>query len=124
MGGSSIRTEETLVQDLALDALHGALRGLSARQRVMADNVANVETPEFLASTVDFEASLREAIAGGDPLRFDISSRHSLAPTTPNGNNVSLDEEMVGLIDTELRYQLATEGMNFKFRLLRTAMGR
>lgn len=112
------------MQDLALGALHGALRGLSARQRVMADNVANVETPEFLASQVDFEASLREAVASGDPLRFDVSSRHSLAGTNPNGNNVSLDDEMMGLVDTELRYQLAVEGMNFKFRTLRTAMGR
>jgi len=112
------------VQDLALGALHGALRGLSARQRVMADNVANVETPKFLASTVDFEASLRQAIAGGDPLDVQITSRHSLAPTNPNGNNVSLDEEMIGLVDTELRYQLAVEGMNFKYRLLRTSMGR
>ena len=51
------------MQDLALGALHGALRGLSARQRVMADNVANVETPKFLASQVDFEDSLREAIS-------------------------------------------------------------
>jgi len=112
------------VQDLALGALHSALRGLSARQRVMADNVANVETPEFLASKVDFEASLREAIASGDPARFETTSRHSLAPTTPNGNNVSLDDEMIGLIDTELRYQLAAEAMNYKFRLVRTAMGR
>lgn len=112
------------MQDLALGALHGALRGLSARQRVMADNVANVETPKFLATKVDFEASLRQAVATGDPLGVDISSRHSLGPTRPNGNNVSLDEEMLGLVDTELRYQLAVEGMNFKYRLLRTAMGR
>ena len=113
------------MQDLALGALHGALRGLSARQRVMADNVANVETPKFLASQVDFEDSLREAIAGGDPLRgLQVTSRHSLAPNGPNGNNVSLDEEMLGLVDTGLRYELAVEGMNAKFRLLRTAMGR
>lgn len=112
------------MQDLALGALHGALRGLSARQRVMADNVANVETPKFLATKVDFESSLRQAVAGGDPLRVDVTSRHSLDPTRPNGNNVSLDQEMLGLVDTELRYQLAVEGMNFKYRLLRTAMGR
>lgn len=113
------------MQDLALGALHGALRGLSARQRVMADNVANVETPKFLATKVDFEDSLRQAVAAGDPLgRIDISSRHSVAPTGPNGNNVSLDDEMLGLVDTGLRYQLAVEGMNAKYRLLRTAMGR
>lgn len=112
------------MQDLALGALHSALNGLTARQRVMADNVANVETPEFLASRVEFESSLREAIASGDPAEFDITSQHSLAPTTPNGNNVRLDEEMMGLAETELRYQLATEGINYKFRLLRTAMSR
>ncbi len=113
------------MQDLALGALHSALRGLTARQRVMADNVANVETPEFLASRVDFESSLREAVAAGDPLRStEISSRHSLAATNPNGNNVNLDEEMLGLVDTQLRYELAVEGMNYKYRLLRTSMGR
>ena len=112
------------MHDLALGALHSALRGLSARQRVLADNVANVETPEFMASRVDFESSLREAIAGGDPSSFEVSSRHSLAATNPNGNNVNLDDETLGLIDTEMRYQLAVEGMNYKYRLLRTAMGR
>jgi len=113
------------VQDLALGALHGALRGLSARQRAMADNVANVETPRFLASEVDFEDSLREALAGGDPLGgLEVSSRRSLAPTRPNGNNVSLDEEVLGLVETGLRYELAVEGVNAKFRLLRTAIGR
>ncbi len=112
------------MHDLALSALHSALRGLSARQRVLADNVANVETPEFMASRVDFESSLREAIAGGDPSSFEVTSRHSLSATNPNGNNVNLDDETLGLIDTEMRYQLAVEGMNYKYRLLRTAMGR
>ena len=30
------------------------LRGLSLRQRTIADNIANIETPRFLAGTVDF----------------------------------------------------------------------
>lgn len=112
------------MHDLALGALHSALRGLSARQRVQADNVANVETPEFLAGRVDFEASLRDAVRSGSPASFSVSSSRSMAPTGVNGNNVSLDEEMMGLIDTELRYELAVEGVNAKYRLLRTAMGR
>ena len=112
------------MHDLALGALHSALRGLSARQRVMADNVANVETPEFLATSVDFESSLREAVASGSMAGFEVTSSQSLAPTNPNGNNVQIDNELLGLNETELRYQLAVEGMNFKFRLLRTSMGR
>lgn len=112
------------MHDLALGALHSALRGLSARQRVLADNVANVETPQFLAGRVDFENSLRDAIAAGAPGSGRITDRRSLAPTRPNGNNVNLDEEMIALIDTELRYELAVEGVNAKYRVLRTAIGR
>ena len=44
--------------------IYAALNGLAARQRVIANNVANVETPGFIAGRVSFEDSLREAIAG------------------------------------------------------------
>lgn len=111
------------MHDLALGVLHSALRGLAARQRVLADNVANVETPMFLAGRVDFESSLREAIDDGNPSAARITDSRSLAPTNPNGNNVNLDEEMISLVDTELRYQLAVEGVNAKYRVLRTSIG-
>lgn len=111
------------MNDLAIDVLHVALRGLSARQRVHTDNIANIETPRFMAGRVDFEDSLRAAIADGDVARTGYTSRQSLAPTLPNGNNVNLNEESLALVDTELRYQLATQGLNSKFRVLRTAIG-
>ena len=38
-----------------------ALEGLVARQRTIADNVANVDTPEFKASRVSFETALKQA---------------------------------------------------------------
>jgi two-component system chemotaxis response regulator CheY len=41
--------------------LASALDGISARQNVIADNIANVDTPGFRASTIDFETSLRAA---------------------------------------------------------------
>jgi flagellar basal body rod protein FlgB len=40
------------------------------------------------------------------------------------GNNVNVDVETVNLVDVGLRYQLATESMNNKFRLLREGMRR
>ena len=111
------------MNDLASAAIHTALRGLATRQRTIADNVANVETPGFLAGRVDFEASLASAVAGGDPMVTLVSASRSTAGTLPNGNNVSLDQEVVSLTDTNMRYQLMIEAMNAKFRLLRTAMG-
>ena len=110
-----------LVNDLASGAIRVALRGLAARQRAIADNVANSETPGFRAGRVTFEDSLRAAVAAGDPTTADVARFRSTAPRGPNGNNVVLEEELVN--DTDLRYGLMVEAMSNKFRLLRTAIG-
>lgn len=108
--------------DPTMRTLQAAMGGLQARQRVIAQNIANVETPGYLAGRVAFEDSLREAIADGDPGAMEISTRPSLDATRMNGSNVNLDEENLELIDTGLRYQLMVEAMNAKFRLLRTSL--
>jgi flagellar basal-body rod protein FlgB len=112
------------VQDNTTSSLQAALRGLAARQRAHADNVANVETPGFKARTVDFEASLRTAMQAGNPELASVSTGRSEAPAGINGNNVDIDNEVIGLSDTGLRYQLVSEAVNAKFRLLRTAIGK
>ena len=104
-------------------AIYAALNGLAARQRVIADNVANVETPNYVAGRVSFEDSLRAAIETGDPGGTSVLTTQSSDPVNPNGNNVSLDKEVVSLTDTDLRYQLMVQAMNQKFGLLRSALG-
>ncbi|MDQ1520114.1 MAG: flagellar basal-body rod protein FlgB [Actinomycetota bacterium] len=103
-------------------AIQSELDGLSARQRIIAQNVANADTPGYLAGKVDFEASLRSAVANGVPEQTQVSTHMSLDPTNVNGNNVNIDDENISLIETGLRYQLATEAMNAKFRILRSSM--
>ena len=104
--------------------IYAALNGLAARQRVIANNVANVETPGFIAGRVTFEDSLRTAIANGDAdVTSSVSTRGSTDPVNLNGNNVSLDNEVVGLTQTDLAYQLMIQAINQKFGLLRTAIG-
>lgn len=110
------------MSDLTTQALHQALRGLAARQRTIADNIANLETPGFLAGRVDFESSLRDAIASGTPGESGIATSRSAAPTGVNGNNVQLDDETLALIETELRYQVTTQAVTNKLGLLRTAI--
>jgi flagellar basal-body rod protein FlgB len=108
--------------DVATSTLHAAMRGLAARQRTIADNVANLETPGFRAGRVSFEDSLRAAVQVGRPAGAEVASSRSTAPTLPNGNNVNLDDETLAMVDTNLRYQLATEAISAKYRLLRSAM--
>jgi flagellar basal-body rod protein FlgB len=103
--------------------INAALNGLAARQRVIANNVANVETPGFIAGRVSFEDSLKAAIADDDPGATSVSTRSSTDPVNVNGNNVSLDNEVVGLTKTDLAYQLMIQAINQKFGLLRTAIG-
>ena len=108
--------------DLTIQAIQTSLDGLAARQRIIAQNVANAETPGYLSQNVSFEDSLRAAVAGGDPSQSDITTTSSSAPTLPNGNNVNVDEETVALVDTGLRYQLATQSINNEFSILRDSM--
>ncbi len=110
------------MSDLTMGAIHAALSGLSARQRIIAENISNAETPGYLAEKVDFESSLQNAMNNGDLSSFGMSTSRSTAATGPNGNNVNVDEQTVALIDTGLRYQLMTQAANNEFHLVQTAI--
>jgi len=113
------------MNDLTTEALTSALHGLSMRQRVIANNIANIQTPGYLARKVDFESSLQRAFNDGDSASINGSSptvRTSLEGTRTDGNNVNLDEETLLNVDTNLRYQLATQAVDGTFSSVRTAM--
>jgi flagellar basal-body rod protein FlgB len=102
--------------------LHSTLRGLASRQRATADNVANIQTPGFLATRVDFESSLRDALAAGSDPDVTAVPGTSGGATRLDGNNVNLDEETLLDEETGLRYQLALRAFDDRFGLLRTAL--
>ncbi|MCU1407556.1 MAG: flagellar basal body rod protein FlgB [Glaciihabitans sp.] len=102
-------------------ALSSALDGLAARQRTIAQNIANVNTPNYLAKRVQFEDALATSIADGDG-HVTASTANSLEPTRLDGNNVNLDTETLSNIDTVLRYQFVTQAANGQFTSMRTAM--
>ena len=110
------------ISDGVTAALHAAINGLDERQRVISANVANLETPGYLAQEVDFESSLRSAIASGDPGSAEVSVTDSLAPTRLNGNNVNIDFELLAGSENLLRQRLVVQALNSKYSLLRTAI--
>ncbi|WP_312720170.1 flagellar basal body protein [Mobilicoccus sp.] len=111
------------IGDITTRTLNEAMTGLSMRQRTIADNLANIDTPGFLAGKVDFESVLAEAYAEGrDPGGIDIATARSLEPTRTNGSNVNLDEEAVAGQETLLTQQLIAQALTGKFRSLRTAI--
>lgn len=105
--------------------LHTALDGLSMRQRVIADNIANVNTPGFRASTVQFESSLKAALADGT-----LTPDTTVAATTPantpvgaNGNNVDLGSETMSAMQSVFQYQLMSRAATDRYTLISTAAG-
>jgi flagellar basal-body rod protein FlgB len=98
-----------------------ALDGLAQRQRVIADNIANANTPGYTAKRVMFEDALARSVADGEG-RVSATTASSLEPTQLNGNNVNLDTETLSNIDTVLRYQFAARAVEGTFNSVRTAM--
>lgn len=109
--------------DLTTRAIEWALSGLERRAEVSANNVANSETPNFKGSVVDFESQLSAALGSGRILRVpDPAVTGTGEVAGANGNNVRLENELVGMIETNLRKNAMVEAFNYKAGLLRTAM--
>lgn len=114
-----------IVSNATIDVLHASLRGLAQRSRVHADNIANVQTPGFLAGEVSFEESLRAAVADGgeDAMASSVTTeRDWRTPVNVNGNNVNLDDETVAATETSLRYSLTLRALEAQYSLHRTAI--
>jgi len=109
--------------DPVFGVLSSALDGLALRQQVIADNIANVDTPNFRATTVDFESSLRDAVASGDATRAGASLVATDTPVGANGNNVDLRKEMLAATQTQFQYQLMTRAISDQFTLIKISAG-
>lgn len=116
-----------VVSDAVSRVLGLALDGVTTRQQVIANNIANVDTPDFRATTVDFETSLRQAVEGGDiedPASTPaIESSLSTTPVGANGNNVDLRHETLAAVQSQFQYQILTRAVNDRFTLVRDALG-
>jgi flagellar basal-body rod protein FlgB len=112
-----------MLEDTTISALHAALDGLSARQKAISDNIANVNTPFYQARSVSFEGSLQDALAGGqDPMQaVTPTTTLSNAPVGLTFSNVDLNTETVSGVNTQLAYDLALRATGDQFTLLQTA---
>nr|WP_237686743.1 flagellar basal body protein [Arthrobacter jiangjiafuii] len=102
-------------------ALQSALDGLALRQRTIANNIANVNTPGYHAQRVSFEDALAKSVRAGSGA-VEATTARSLEPTRLDGSNVNLDTETLSNIDTVLRYQFATQAVGGEANSLRTAL--
>jgi flagellar basal-body rod protein FlgB len=117
------------------------MRQLSERQNVLAQNIANADTPHYRARDVkpfQFDSALLRTQGGVAPLRLAGSQaghitggRGGAAITTdransysedPTGNTVDLEEQMVKQSDVAKNYDLATLVYKRSAALMRSAV--
>lgn len=105
-----------------------ALDSLALRQRTVADNIANIDTPGFRATAVSFESTLRSAVLAGESAGEVLagSAPSMLAtdgPAGPDGNNVDLGTETLAAVQSQFQYQLLSRAVTDRFELVRTVAG-
>ncbi|MBS42779.1 MAG: flagellar basal body rod protein FlgB [Nocardioides sp.] len=118
------------MSDPVSSVLGYALDGLALRQRTIANNLANLDTPQFRATAVDFESSLASVLgtargASGEQLAGRLTgAAPATAPTnTPvgeNGNNVDFRKETLAAMQSQFQYQMMSRAVSDRFDLVRT----
>ena len=115
-----------------------ALELRSARAELLANNLANADTPNFKAKDFDFQNALASAMQGestglsmtntrhlqtADSARgFQVQYRTPLQPDTGDGNTVDADHEQTLFAQNALEYQMSLTFLNNKIQGLMKAI--
>jgi flagellar basal-body rod protein FlgB len=90
---------------------------LSARQKLVASNIANADTPGYHTQDIEFQAEFQNAL-GGSPHSIEVSGLQF----KNDGNNVSLDRESRLLAENSLRFSVATNLLRSQISQVRSAI--
>ncbi|HEX3000569.1 MAG TPA: flagellar basal body rod protein FlgB [Armatimonadota bacterium] len=119
-----------ILSDSTGQALARSLDVAALRQRVIAHNIANIDTPGFKRSTVHFEDDLAEALNADlsvderETRIGDLNPRVERVESSLriDGNNVDIDLEAAELSENSLRYEALTRLVAERGRMMRSAI--
>ncbi|MFY7942325.1 MAG: flagellar basal body rod protein FlgB [Burkholderiaceae bacterium] len=123
-----------------LETLSSSLQLRAARQQILASNIANVDSPGYVARDIDFNAALANArqvrqIPGlvqtsaghltitstdgmiGNPLAYTVQTQPSL-----DGNSVDLDQQRANFADNTIRYESTLRFVNGHVKTMLSAI--
>lgn len=100
------------------DALAHYMDLLSTRQKLVASNLANADTPGYHTQDIDFQREFMSAVNGQGP---QITEPQGLYEK-PDGNNVSVDRESRLLAENAIRFNLASTLVRGQLESIRQAI--
>jgi flagellar basal-body rod protein FlgB len=91
---------------------------LSTRQKLVASNIANADTPGYKTKDIDFQSELASQLGSSNPTIVEVSG----LKTKNDGNNVSIDREARMLAENALRFSAASNLARLQLRMVRSAI--
>jgi flagellar basal-body rod protein FlgB len=117
--------------DRVTQSLEAYLDLLSTRQKLVASNIANLDTPGYRTRDIDFQAELRTALGrvqsgqavSDGATRVGAAAKEVEGLAVKNdGNDVQLDRESRLLAENAMRFELASALLASRFRNIRLAI--
>ncbi|AHZ15584.1 MULTISPECIES: flagellar basal body rod protein FlgB [Bacillus amyloliquefaciens group] len=115
--------------------LENALGRADIKQKVLTNNIANIDTPNYKAKKVSFRNLLDQETSNLEAVKTDYrhvdftgtGDDYSIVSSSDtsyqqNGNNVDIDKEMTDLAENQINYQALVERMSGKFNSLKTVL--
>lgn len=122
-----MRTSAMELFDTTQIGLEAALRGAAAKQRALASNIANVNTPGYQRVDVDFTGALQRAVAADDREALKsfrpTATRDAAAALRQDGNTVDLDTEAAEQAANGLHYESIVAVMRARIGIVKSALG-
>lgn len=121
----------------SIQNLERALDGAALRQKLITNNIANVDTPGYKRSDVSFEEQLKRSMSSVNSMPLsrtnpahqsgsgrDASSSFTIVQDSSStyrndGNNVDIEREMVESTRNNIYYNTATQLLSGRFSALR-----
>ena len=101
----------------------------SVKHKVIANNIANVNTPGYKKMDVSFADQLEKALNKDSMNKFDtlqpkivISKEDSSETVRNDGNNVDMDKEVSSLVKNTLTYSIYTQLLAKKYEGIKSAI--
>ena len=91
---------------------------LSTREKLIASNIANADTPGYKTRDVDFQSQFQNLLDGGEAHAAEVKG----LKVKNDGNNVDLDREAQLLSETAMRFSAAENLLKGQYKTLRMAI--
>ena len=115
-----------LFNDPTMQGMEYALNSLSLRQQVLANNIANAQTPGYQAQDVSFEGQLSSIMDGQSSTDPAATGEVVTSPdltTSNDGNTVGMESEMSKVSETNIMYNALSQLTSDRLSILKTAIG-